>query len=170
MPNKVYIVPEAAITWLASGGSATFTLTSLGAGAGRQGALYDFGTSARSAEYTWRAWVKFATTPVVGEVVEMYWKTSDAASGSGGKPDNDDGDGDAAVSAEDKLRNLKFLGAITVDEASTTPVFAASGFLPPEWAAHRYGAPVFWNATADALSATAGDHGFALTPVPSEIQ
>lgn len=165
MPNKVYIIPETAITWLASAGTETLTLTSVAASAGRQGALHDFGTSARAGGFIWRAWVKFATTPVVGETVRIYWKSSD-----GTHPDNDDGTGDAAVSAEDKLRNLKLLGVIVVDEASTTPEFAASGYLPEEWSAHRYGAPVFWNATADALSSTAGDHGFSLTPVPAEIQ
>lgn len=165
MPNKVYLNPEAAITWLASGGTNVLTLTSLAAGAGRQGALDDFGTAARAADYVWRAWVKFATAPVVGEVLRVYWKSSD-----GTHPDNDDGTGDAAVSAEDKLRNLKPLGVIIVDEASTTPEFVASGFVPPGYIAHRHGAPVIWNATADALSATAGDHGFSLTPVPPEIQ
>jgi hypothetical protein len=163
--NEIYLLPQTAITWLASGGTNVLTLTSVAAGAGRQGALHDFGTAARAADFAWRAWVKFASTPVVGDVVEIYWKTSDGTS-----PDNDDGTGDAAVSAEDKLRNLNFLGVITVDEANASPVFAASGYLPWEWVAHRYGAPVFWNRTADALSATAGDHGFSITPVPPQIQ
>ena len=129
------------------------------------GALYDFGVAARPADFYWRAWVVFATTPVVGEVIRLYWKTSD-----GINPDNDDGTGDAAVSAEDKLRNLKYIDELTVDEASSTPTFVASGYLPKRIAAARYGAPVFWNATADALSATAGDHGFSITPVPDEMQ
>lgn len=166
MPNKIYVAPETAITWLASGGTATLTLTSLAAGAGRQGALHalDGGSGAvRSGWYMWRAWVKFATTPVVGEVVRIYLKTSD-----GTHPDNDDGTGDAAVSAEDKLRNLKLLGAIVVDEASTTPEFVASG--GPVFIGDDDAAPVIWNGTADALSATAGDHGFKLVPVPAEIQ
>lgn len=165
MPNKVYQNPEAAVTWLASGGTHLLTLTSLASGAGRQGALRDFGTSARARDFTWRAWVKFATAPVVGELVLLYWKTSD-----GSNPDNDDGTGDIAVSAEDKLKNLKYLGEIAVDEASTTPVFVGSGYLPAAFCSPRHGAPVFWNATADALSATAADHGFSITPVPPEIQ
>ena len=165
MTNLIYQNDESAITWLAFGGSAVLTLTSLGAGAGRQGALYDFGVAARPADFYWRAWVVFATTPVVGEVIRLYWKTSD-----GINPDNDDGTGDAAVSAEDKLRNLKYIDELTVDEASSTPTFVASGYLPKRIAAARYGAPVFWNATADALSATAGDHGFSITPVPDEMQ
>lgn len=165
MPNKVYQLPETAISWLASGGDNVLTLTSLGAGAGRQGALDDFGTAARATDYLWRFYCKFATTPVVGEVILIYWKTSD-----GTHPDNDDGTGDAAVSAEDKLSNLKLLGQMIVDEASATPEFVASGFLPRELCAHRYGAPVIWNDTADALSSTAGDHGFIITPIPLEIQ
>lgn len=162
MVSKVYQHDETAITWLASGGSKALTLTSLGAGAGRNGALNDFGTTARAREYAWRAFVQFATTPVIGERIDIYWKTSD-----GTHPDNDDGTGDVALSAEDKLRNLILLGSIIVDEASTTPEFVASGFMEVP---QRHGAPVFWNATADALSSTAADHGFTLTPIPLESQ
>lgn len=162
MPNKVYQHDETAITWLASGGSAVLTLTSLAATAGRQGALYDFGTSARAFLFAWRFYCKFATTPVVGEAVRLYIKTSD-----GTNPDNDDGTGDAALSSLDKVKNLTPLGIMLVDEASTTPTFVKSGmvYLP-----HRYAAPVIYNATADAFSSTAADHGFQLTPVPPEMQ
>lgn len=162
MPNKIYQHDETAITWLASGGTAVLTLTSVGAGAGRQGALRDFGTSARARLFAWRAWVKFATTPVVGETIQIYLKTSD-----GTHPDNDDGTGDDAVSSVNKLRNLIHLGNIIVDEASTTPEFVASGIVE---IGARHAAPVVWNATAGALSSTAGDHGFSLTPIPMEVQ
>ena len=160
--SKAYLLPETAITWLNAGGSELLTLTSIAAGAGRQGALHDFGTAARSPEFAWRGWVKFATTPIVGERVKVYWKTSDGTS-----PDNDDGTGDIALSSEDKLKNLMFLGSIIVDQASTAPLFVSSGdiYLP-----HRYGSPVFFNDTADALSSTATDHGFSLTPVPIQGQ
>ena len=160
--SKAYLLPETAIEWKNTGGDELLTLTSVAAGAGRQGALHDFGTAARSPEFAWRAYVKFATTPVVGERVKIYWKTSD-----GTNPDNDDGTGDIALSAEDKLKNLLYLGAIVVDQASTAPVFVASGdvYLP-----HRHGAPVFFNDTADGLSSTATDGGFSLTPVPIQGQ
>jgi len=162
MPNKVYTIPETALVWKSTGGDELLTLTSLAADAGRQGALHDFGVTARAFEFTWRAWVKMATAPVVGEIIEVWWKTSD-----GTNPDNDDGTGDIALSSGDKLRNLVPIGCISIDEASTTPVFVASGtlFMP-----HRHGGPVFYNRTADALSATAADHGFSITPIPSEIQ
>ena len=160
--STAYILPGTIIEWASSGGDELLTLTSVGAGAGRQGALHDFGTTAHAADFAWRAWVKMATTPVVGETVRVYWKSSDGTS-----PDNDDGTGDIAVSAEDKLRNLTYLGEIIIDENSTTPVFVASGDIE---ILHRHGGPVFWNATADALSATALDHGFSLLPVPIQGQ
>ena len=163
MPNLVYNQPETTLTWRASGGTNVLTLTSLASGAGRQGALDDFGaTTARSRLYEWRFFCKFATTPVVGEVIRIYLKTGD-----GTHRDNDDGTGDAAVSAEDKLKNLALIGVLVVDEASTTPEFSASGVVE---VSAREVAPVIWNATADALSSTAGDHGFDLLPVPDEIQ
>lgn len=163
MPNLVYNQPEAILKWLDSGGDELLTLTSVAAGAGRQGAMHDFGaTTARSRRYVWRAFVKFATTPVLDEVIRIYLKTGD-----GTQFDNDDGTGDAAVSAEDKLKNLTYIGSIIVDEASNTPVFSASGEIE---VSERQVAPVFWNATADVFSATAADHGFWFTPVPDEIQ
>jgi len=154
MTAKAYLLPESSIEFLASGGDVVLTLTSLAAANGRQSAQHDFGTSAHVATFEWRAFVQFATNPVVGEAISIYLKTSD-----GTHIDNDDGTGDAAVSAEDKLKNLTYLGAITVDEASATPEFSASGRVT---IAARYLQIVFWNGTADALSSTASEHGLIL--------
>lgn len=166
MANKIYQIGESDITWLASGGSALLTLTSLAAAAGRQGALHDFGviTTARAQEYLWRFFMQFATAPVVDEVINIYWKSSD-----GTHPDNDDGTGDAAVSSINKLKNLRPIGRLIVDEASATPEFVASSSVPIR-IGPRHGAPVIWNTTADAFSATAAEHGFLLTPLPLEAQ
>lgn len=161
MANKIYQLLETAITWLSSGGSAAFTPTSLTSGAGRQGAHYDFGTASIGRRFAWRAWLKPGGTRVVGETIEVYLKSSDGTS-----PDNDDGTGDIAVSAEDKLRNLRLLGVIQIDEnAAVTMV--ASGVVE---LFHRYGAPVYWNRSANTLSATAGDFGFSMTPCTDEVQ
>lgn len=157
--SKAYVVGETAITFLASGGDVAFTNTSLGAGAGRQSAQHDFGASARALLYNWRAFIQFATAPVVGETLDIYIKTADAGNTH---LDNDDGTGDAALSAEDKLRNLQYIGSITVDEASLTPEFSASGTVPIY---SRFINIVFFNDTADALSSTAAEHGFILDPV-----
>ena len=154
--SKAYQVAETEITFKASGGTVAFTPTSLGASAGRQSAQHDFGASARAYMFNWTAYVKFATAPVVGETIDIYAKTSD-----GTHIDNDDGTTDAAVSAADKLKNLHYLGSIMVDEAGSTPEFSASGRVQ---LSRRYFQVVFWNATADGLSATAADHGFVLEP------
>lgn len=162
MVNKVYVHEETPITFKSAAGTAAFTPTSLATVTGRQSAHHDLGTSARALTYAWRAYCQFSTTPAVGEVIEIYIKTSDGA-----HPDNDDGTGDLAVSSIDKLKNLTQIGVITVDQASTAIEFASSGFISlPQ----RYVAVVFWNATAYTLSATAADNGFILTPVPFEIQ
>ena len=163
MANKIYVTPEAAITWRNAGGDNVLTLTSLAAGAGRQGALDDFGAvTPRSRKYNWRFFMQFATEPVVGEVIYIYGKTGD-----GTHRDNDDGAGDAAVSAEDKLRNLTLIGVLIVDEAAVAPEFSVSGDIE---ISSREFAPVIWNDTADAFSATAAEHGFDLMPTPDEIQ
>lgn len=161
MANKIYQHDETAITWLASGSTEAFTPTSLGAAAGRQGAYHDFSTSARARIFAWRGWMKPGATRVVGEAVRVYIITSD-----GTHADNDDGTGDAAVSSSDKLRNLRQIGAIVIDENAAVEM-VGSGTI--ELSA-RYAAPLFWNGTANTLSSTAGDFGFSLTPVPDEIQ
>ena len=162
MTSKAYIVPETAITFKSTGGTVAFTPTSVATLAGRQSAQHDFGAAARSPIYNWRGYVKFATTPVVGETVDIYLKTSD-----GTHLDNDDGTGDIAVSAADKLKNLRYIGSIVVDEASTAPEFSASGTTAIY---DRYVHVVFWNATTDSLSATAADNGFILEPIPFQGQ
>lgn len=161
MANKVYAVLETAITWKSSGGTETFTPTSLGAAAGRQGAYHDFGTAAAARRFAWRAWIKPGGTRVVGQTVEIYLITSDGTS-----PDNDDATTDIAVSAADKRRNVMYLDSIQIDENAAVPM-VKSGVVE---LCHRYGSPLFWNATANALSSTAGDFGFSMTPVPDEIQ
>lgn len=164
MPNKVYQASETAITWkpATQTPTETFEVDALANAAGRQGALHDLGTSSRPQMFAWRAWVQCQAAPTVGYVIRVYLKTSDGA-----HPDNDDGAGDAAVSAEDKLRNLRLLGSIVVDEAAANIEFVASGSVA---IMHRYAAPVFWNASGATLTTDEAEHGFSLTPVPDEIQ
>lgn len=163
MANLVYNQPETVITWLSSTGTNVITLTSLATVTGRQGATHDFGpTTARSRLYEWRAWVQFATAPVVGETVDIYLKRS-----NGTQWDNDDGEGDIALSASDKLLNCQWLGAIVVDEAAQDIEMSTGGLV---LISAQEIAPIFYNATVDSLTATALEHGFSLSPVPDEIQ
>ena len=162
MPSKAYLIPETAITFKSTGGTVAFTPTSLAAGAGRQSAQHDFGVAARAYVFNWRGYFQSATAPVVGETVNIYAKTSD-----GTHIDNDDGTGDIALSAENKLKNLTFIGSITVDETTQDQEFSSSGIvtLPS-----RYFNVVFFNDTVDAFTSTAIEHGFILEPVVTEMQ
>jgi hypothetical protein len=161
MANKVYQALESAITWLAAGGTAAFTPTSLAGTSGRQGAHHDLGTSSIARRFAWRAWIVPGATRTVGNTIEVYLKTSD-----GTHHDNDDGTGDLALSSVNKLNNLLHIGTIVIDEdAAVEMTKSGEVFL-----AHRYVAPVFYNTSANALSATAGHFGFSLTPVSDEIQ
>ncbi len=165
MPNLVYINEETVITWRNTGGSELFTPTSLVTAAGRQGAMHDLGASARTLQFAWRAFLKPGATRVVGEAVRVYIKTGSGAT-AGARPDNDDGTGDIAVSAEDKLRNLSQIGTLKIDENAAVEMVKSGYILLP----HRWVAPIYWNATGNTLSATATDFGFDLTPVPFEVQ
>lgn len=161
MANLIYVLQGTTITWRASGGTNVFTPTSLATVAGRQGAYHDLGTSARALRYAWRAFLKPGATRVVGQDIRIYLTTSD-----GTHYDNDDGTGDIALSSSDKLRNVAQIGTITIDENAAVEM-VASGFVEIP---HRWCAPIFYNASANSLSATAADFGFDLTPMPDQIQ
>ncbi len=154
----LHFVPAAA----AQAEDAAFEVQSLASDAGRQSAQHDFGVAARSPLFKWRAFVQFATTPVIGEAVRIYVKTSE-----GTHPDNDDGTTEGAVSAEDKLNNLTQIGEIVVDQASANIEMVASGLLEER---ARFIQVVFWNGTVDALTSDVDENGFNLTPVPDEVQ
>lgn len=158
--SKVYVHEETPVTWGPTGDSPTELMTSgaLAAGAGRQGALHDFGTTARSRRGVLRVWFTPGATRVVGEPVRVYWKTGD-----GTQYDNDDGTGDIAVSSINKLRNLDQVMTLQIDEDSAVVMGTSEEFEFSD----RYGGPVVWNATANALAA---DVRAKWIPVPPAIQ
>jgi hypothetical protein len=168
MANKIYGVIESAITWRNSGGGGTknITLTSLGAGEGRQGAYHDLTATARSHWFTWRAWCQFGEQPIIGQRVGIFLIT---AQGSNTHPDNDDGTGDIPVSSIEKLRNAQYLGSIVVDQGAVD-IEMVGRSKSPIWISEQVVAPAFWNFTSDAFTSDATEHGFDLVPVPQEVQ
>ena len=164
MTSKAYLAaPETAVTFRSSTGTVVHTLTSVATDNGRQSAQHDFTDAARPFLYRWRAWAKFAATPVVGETLDWYYKSGLTASTI---LDNDDGTGDIAVSSEDKLKNLHYIGSIVVDEAATTEMVASGTIVIYE----RFINIVAFNKSTAALSATALDMGFSLTPISIQGQ
>ncbi len=168
--NLIQQIIEAVVSFLPDGSTAAetviFELDGLASGAGRQSATHDLTTSPHTNVYAWRAFVQFATAPVVGERVDFYLKTN-SGTATTTHPDNDDGVGDLAVSAEDKLANLHYLGSIVVDEAAANVEMVASGVAVIRARACQI---VAWNASADALTTDEDENGFLLTPSPDEIE
>ena len=158
MPIKIYQVAETpAITWDSAGTTKLLTPGNLESNTGHQGAQLDLGSGAHARRLIFRFRCKFFTTPVPGQVIEVYLKTSDGTYG-----DNDD-DGDTALSSEDKLHNLKPMGSIKVDQASTTAFIVGSWTIEVD---HRYISPVIFNRTDDAAT----DITIELTSIADEIQ
>ncbi len=171
MPNLInrnrettlFFVPAAA----AQAETQIFELDSLAAGAGIQSAIHDLGEAAVSRIWYWTAFIQFATTPVLGETVDFYLKTAGNSASSTGHPDNDDGTTAGAVSAEDKLKNLHYIGSIVVDEAVADIEMVKSGEVRISARAFQV---VAWNASADALTTDVDENGFWISPAPDEIQ
>lgn len=162
MPNKLYRALETAIVFKSAAGDALFTPTSLANGAGRVSARYDRGALSQADRFIFRARVKCATAPVVGAILTIYLALSDGTDADGELATTD-----AALPAADRRRNLRPIGCIQADEASAIRFFTKSDVIEvPD----RYIQVVFYNELGVALSATATDHFFSLTPVPPELQ
>lgn len=171
MANLIYQNPETTIWFVPAAATQAedeaFEVHNLASGAGRQSDYYDRGIGATSALYEWCGFVQFATTPVLNEIVDIYLKPMGSSASATAHPANDDGTGEGAVSAADKLKNLYYIGSIVVDEAAANVEMVARGTVYLTCRAFQV---VFWNATADALTNDDDENGFFMTPVPDEIQ
>ena len=165
MPSDIYIDHGATIVFGSEvGDDVAWSTESIANGAGRQATLYDLGAdgTARPGRYRYRFHTQAQATPTVGNLCQVYAKTSD-----GSHPDNDDGASDAAVSAEDKLKNLQVMMPAIVDQAAANIEYVSRGWLMLE---HRWFAPVLWNAMGSAITADAAETKLHLTPVYDQVQ
>ncbi len=169
MANKIYVNQEAAVTFGTNTDTVTCTIKNLAAGAGRVSAQLDRGAGARAEEFEWRAKFTFATTPVVGEAIDLYLSPSD-----GSIQDGDLGTSDADVdgvlgkgAVADVVKNLYYLGSVVVQKADATQSMKAGGRCR---IASRYVSLVVHNNTADALGTVDADQQVRLIPSPAEMQ
>ena len=166
MANKILTNPETTVEWRDSGGDEVITLAQLASGVGRNGAIHDWGAAPRASRYHLKFVCRFDSTPVVGEFVRIYIREG-GLTASVVAPTNDDGDGDVALSALDKLKNLMDVAALRVTAAATDVDMAVEAIF--ETAARQFG-PVVFNAAADDLHGTASRNFIDITPIPDEIQ
>lgn len=165
MPTKFYHAPESAITFAPSGGTEPITLTSLANGAGRVSDQLDRGSGSKPGLYTIQIKTKAAAALAVGVQLRVYLIESSVSADVPGNL----GVSDAAVSSEDKLRNLGApVVSINADSTSNGEVQISNAV--PVMILSRYVSVVAWNALGQALTGTGSDHVITLVPVPPESQ
>lgn len=164
MANEILQRPGTTVSFKASGGDVAFTNTSVANGAGRISAQWDRGAGSKAGLYRWEALTKAAAALSVGVTLEIYLATAHVSSS---QIDGNQSTADAAFASGDKRRNLQFVGAVVADSTTNGEVQAASGIV---FITARYVSVVWWNALGQALSGTAGDHTFTLTPYNPEVQ
>jgi hypothetical protein len=162
MANKVYINPEATITWV-SGGTNNINMN-ISASEVNQGAWVDLGANARSEWYEARMEInRFDTAPNVGETVDLYFSYGNASGFMDG------GMGIAAAAATTaNLPNLTYIGSSVVQLGVTT-LDNEAVMSRIVRIASRYVIPVVHNNTVDNLAA-ATQNRIQLKPIPPEIQ
>lgn len=160
MPNEILRKQGTAISWQASGGDETLILTSLANGAGRKGDSHDWG-AAFPPRIIIELETVFGVAPTAGNALEIYWSSSrDNSNFDGGITQ-----GDGVFSDEDALRQCHLIGVFPADDDTNTQIVSWVLDLPG-----RYGFPVVFNNSGQALSGTAGDHDLRMTPLIDEIQ
>ena len=164
MANKLYLAEETSTIWGSEvGDDLAMTTESLADGSGRQGAQLDLGVAPRADRHNARHFGQCVATATLGGLLEWYRKTGD-----GTHYDNDDGTGDIAVSADDKLRNLLPLPPSIVDEAAANIEYGRGNIEIK--LLDRYVMPVLQNESGAATTADDSETKFILTPMPPELQ
>lgn len=168
MPNKVYVQTETQILFGSEvGDDVAWTTESVANGAGRQSAAHDQGAAPRADVGLLEYWTQKQATPTLGEIDRVYVKEYGSETATPDHGTNDDGTGDIAVSAEDKLKNLDLVLTAAVDEAAANIEFGAKAVVQ---ILVRHFALVKWNATGAATTTDAAETKARWTPKPDEIQ
>ena len=160
--QKIYETPGTVVSFKETAGNVTITPKNEGAGKGRISNQWDRTSGSQPARYKWRMRTRWAATAASGDALRIYLVTSD-----GTNPDATLSASDAELTSETPLvYNAQFIG--TVLSVAVDQVEVSSGVCLIH---DRYVQLAVWNASATkALTNTAADHIFTLTPIPDDIQ
>lgn len=164
MTNAIKLNEGTAFTFKSTGGSALWTPTSVGTGAGRISTQLDLGAAPRAKWYRWVLLLKLQSG-TVGRSVRPY--LVEASSAATTYQDGILGVTDAAISSETIVQYAgKLLGPCQVQTNGTAAqVWSGKVRIFP-----RYVSFLLWNDSGVSLSATATDCEFRLEPVFDEVQ
>ncbi len=149
-------------------------LTSVGAGAARQGAKHDFG-AIRASRYAIAVAIEFASGALSGEEVEFYHAGSPSPTAGNANPGGTSGvdaayTGTAGDSLADSLKQLQYLGSlVTTADNTTTVQYQIIGFINGD-DIPQYGMPVVFLNTTGAHVADAVEAYVAYIPINEDIQ
>ena len=146
-------------------------LASVADDAARQSVKADLGEN-RALEYSVRAAMEFAATPVAGQTVELYWAPSLKAAAGIANPANVTG-ADAAYAGysanlDDSLLQLEFIGAfvVTAQATATVQVADVAVFAPSQ----RYGSLVVVDQSGAAFHSDDIESHVVFDPIIPESQ
>ena len=181
LPDTVNFLPGTALVWAdatdyvstVSGLVRTdqIDLTSVGAGAARQGAKKDLG-SEFARQFLVAVAIEFAVAPTSGDLVEIWWAGSPSTTAGNANPGGTTGAdaayaGTASDSLADSKLQLRPLGSLTATSDATTVVqYQTVGELV---APYRFGMPVVVNLADQAFVADAVEMYVALIPMTDQI-
>ena len=161
MANEILDKQGTQINWGSNGGETeTLTLASLANAAGRMGEEHDFGAT-HAARWRWYLRLDFAVAPTLGKTFQLYF----AWSHDGAIYDGEVSGADGALADVDQLPRLHWVGNLVCDD-DTDPQYAG-GVM---YAQSRYGVPVVYNDSGQALTAATADQELILEPWPVEVQ
>lgn len=164
MPNEILIKSGTPIVWKNSGGDYALSFGGIAAADGQQGAKADLGAT-RANRYLIRLTVDPNVPPTAGLSVDVYWAGSPNATEASENPGGVTGS-DAAYTDTDLLKQLEFIGSLILDN-TTSDQTQDVGILTPK---HRYGSPVVYSNSDQAMNATEGNQQLVAYPVVDEIQ
>ncbi len=146
-------------------------LTSLGAGAYRQSAKFDFGSS-RAREWMMRAAIEPVSAPTAGEVVEFFLGFSNSATAANANPGNLSGSdaawvgyGAAATDADEVVGQLVRVGHLVFGADADVHVGEVGIFAP----VLQYGILVVRNGLSVALDTDAIQMSVHLIPITETV-
>lgn len=131
--------------------------------AGRVSAQKDWGAAPRPYIYEWSCEVQFQATPTQYATFDIY--VSEAPDDDSTQITGDEGTSDAALGDVDSLRNMNYIGSVTVENAAASEKNVASGTFESTARYHSY---VVYNGTGATVNAT--DSAFRLDIVPKYRQ
>lgn len=133
-----------------SGGDVTWSINSVGNGAGRISAQLDLGASPRPLKHQWTLLLDFATA-TVGNLVRLYFVTAEGAATT--YQEGVIGTADAALTTEDLLKyGVLRVFSLPVMHTTASNCWRGEIDLPG-----RYVSVALWNASGVALSASGNE-------------